>query len=463
MNEFIEVAVPTELLEAAGDNEQDLLDAYRVLLYNGFYGYIYKTDAIHPLSTFNRTSVSRSGSSSNNANGVTFFYKTFPPAACTKESEWCGLQNGKDGMALAQFFDETAGRIIEFLSYEGVFTAKDGFAAGVTTTDVAIEERSTTPQGWSIAKQGTGCSSSDFTWCQSDLATNGTTNSEQTITCQVAFVNEFHYADDNDGEGEQFIEVAIRNKDEETDLSRYSITLYNADDGLPYDAIPLTIFIEGDTTEEGLTFYYYEFPLQTDITVIVDSAAGVDEANTTSVVTSPDIALLVTKTVLSKQGNVTSSGGAGIVLTRDDVVVDFVSYGGSFEAMAGVAQGFTSVDTGVVESKETTPPGSSLQLVGTGCDSPNFVWTLVESNLLSDEFTGTDNVGATPGQANVQQSIVCLNTPNQPTVAPVNQQQEEDDDDDFLDKETTVDYSTTSVRIAEYDRGIYKKPLPGNE
>ena len=64
-----------------------------------------------------------------------------------------GLQNGdKDGFALVN----AAGQVVEFLSYEGSFTATNGPAAGMTSTDVGVSQASTTPAGRSLQRAGNG-------------------------------------------------------------------------------------------------------------------------------------------------------------------------------------------------------------------------------------------------------------------------------------------------------------------
>src|SRR5215468_2491885 len=53
-----------------------------------------------------------------------------------------GIQNGSpDGMALV----DAAGRVVEFLSYEGVFTAVGGPADGMASTDIGVSEAGTEP------------------------------------------------------------------------------------------------------------------------------------------------------------------------------------------------------------------------------------------------------------------------------------------------------------------------------
>jgi hypothetical protein len=48
------------------------------------------------------------------------------------------------------------------LSYEGSFTATNGPAIGMTSTDIGIEE--TIQQQWELSSIGRGTKYSDFTW-----------------------------------------------------------------------------------------------------------------------------------------------------------------------------------------------------------------------------------------------------------------------------------------------------------
>jgi DNA/RNA endonuclease G (NUC1) len=63
-----------------------------------------------------------------------------------------GIQNGSpDGMALV----DASGHLVEFLSYEGTFTATSGPAAGTASTDIIASEPSTTPIGQSLQRDAT--------------------------------------------------------------------------------------------------------------------------------------------------------------------------------------------------------------------------------------------------------------------------------------------------------------------
>jgi len=62
-----------------------------------------------------------------------------------------GLQNGPDGVALV----DAGGQVVELLSYEGSFTATDGPAGGLVSTDIGAAEASSAPVGSSLQRDGT--------------------------------------------------------------------------------------------------------------------------------------------------------------------------------------------------------------------------------------------------------------------------------------------------------------------
>jgi hypothetical protein len=74
-----------------------------------------------------------------------------------------GIQNGgttaPDGLALVNNTD-----VLQLISYEGVFTAVDGPAAGLTSIDIGVAETGTTPLGFSLQLAGTGNLYQDFVW-----------------------------------------------------------------------------------------------------------------------------------------------------------------------------------------------------------------------------------------------------------------------------------------------------------
>ncbi len=90
-----------------------------------------------------------------------------------------GLQNGApDGFALVN----SAGQVLQFLSYEGSFTASNGPAAGLTSTDIGVSEGGSGSATASLALTGSGSSYEDFSWGVASNASFGACNPQQTFT-----------------------------------------------------------------------------------------------------------------------------------------------------------------------------------------------------------------------------------------------------------------------------------------
>ncbi|MDX2414867.1 MAG: Ig-like domain-containing protein [Bacteroidales bacterium] len=143
-----------EGIEIAGPVSTDL-SGYQLLGYNGNGGTQYS-----PLTL--------SGTLADQENGFG-----------TKWFDFSGLQNGDpDGIALVKISD---GSVIQFLSYEGSFTANDGPASGMTSTDIGVMEPGTTTVGYSLQLSGTGNDYTDFTWQEPATATMGSVNTGQTL------------------------------------------------------------------------------------------------------------------------------------------------------------------------------------------------------------------------------------------------------------------------------------------
>lgn len=96
-----------------------------------------------------------------------------------------GLQNadGKpDGIALVNANKQ----VVQFLSYEGTFTAKDGVAAGLTTTEIGVsEDGKTTPADHSLQLYGSGKTYGDFQWNSAEAATSGAANNKQEFVVET--------------------------------------------------------------------------------------------------------------------------------------------------------------------------------------------------------------------------------------------------------------------------------------
>ncbi len=145
----------------------------------------------------------------------------------------------------------------------------------------------------------------------------------------TVFINEFHY--DNDGaDAGEFVEIA---GPAGTDLTGWSLVLYNGAGGASYATIALTGVIdnEGASGFGALTF----------------ATLGLQNG-------APD----------------------GIALVNaSGTVIQFLSYEGTLTAVGGPANGMTSVDVGVSEPG-SAPLSSSIHLTGTGSEYEDFTWEL---------------------------------------------------------------------------------------
>ncbi|MEO0417790.1 MAG: lamin tail domain-containing protein [Pseudomonadota bacterium] len=139
-----------EAVEVAGPAGTDL-SGWQILLYNGNGGGVY--DTINLTGTI---------PDQDDGFGTLGFARS-------------GIQNGSpDGLALVR----PDGSVVQFLSYEGSFTATDGAAAGLTSEDIGVSEGSV-PEGTSLQLGGTGFVYDDFTWQTSSTETFDAINNGQ--------------------------------------------------------------------------------------------------------------------------------------------------------------------------------------------------------------------------------------------------------------------------------------------
>jgi hypothetical protein len=108
---------------------------------------------------------------------ITFAAGTTIPATCGTRgvlvSAIAGLQNGSpDGVALV----DNTGSVVEFLSYEGVFTAVDGPAATMTSIDIGVAEAGATSEGTTSSLQRDG----NGVWSGPKASTFGACNDNST-------------------------------------------------------------------------------------------------------------------------------------------------------------------------------------------------------------------------------------------------------------------------------------------
>jgi len=378
-----------EAIEISGPAGFDV-SGYQVVLYNGNGGASYGTRALS--GTIPATCGAR---------GVVVL--SYPAN---------GIQNGgttatgttdADGVALL----DASGALVQFLSYEGVFAATNGPAAGVTSTDIGVRELGTEAVGASLQLSGNGawsgpvpntfgaCNDADqsqqpaevasvtvspataaltpggsqlltaaafdatnqpvtgvtFTWSSSAPAVasvdasglvSGLTEGDAAITVSapngvaasstvhVAAVivpttpavhfSEIHY----DNVGTDVNEAVEIEGPVGTDVTGFSVVLYDGNGGVPYNTQTLSGALPATCADRGvLVLNYPQNGLQNG---------------------SPDGLALV------------DAGGH---------VVEFLSYEGVFAASTGPAAGLTSTDIGAAEAT-SAPIGQSLQRDASG-------------------------------------------------------------------------------------------------
>jgi hypothetical protein len=291
-----------EAIEIAGPAGTDLT-GWSLVLYNGATQLLYTTTLL-------------TGTIPDQQNGYGTVYVTYVTN---------GVQNGSpDGFALI----DPLNNVVQFLSYEGVFTALDGPAVGMTSDDIGVVEPNDTPIGSSLQLAGIGKLYEDFAWMPPNLETLGAVNKGQHFGSIEVFINEFHYDNLGTDVGEA-IEIA---GPAGTDLTGWSLVLYNGATQLLYTTTLLTGTIPDQQNGYGTVYVTY-------------ATNGVQNG-------SPD--------------------GFALIDPLNNVV-QFLSYEGAFTALDGPAVGMISDDIGVVEPNDT-PIGSSLQLVGVGRTYGDFTW-----------------------------------------------------------------------------------------
>ncbi len=172
-----------EAIEIAGPAGTDLT-GWSLVLYNGANGLSYGTTAL-------------SGTIPAQQSGFGTVAVSYPTN---------GIQNGSpDGVALV----DASSTVVQFLSYEGAFTALDGPASGMTSSDIGVAEDSSTPVGDSLQLTGTGTTSDDFVWASSMPETFGAVNTGQTFDsgAPAVVISEIRI-DQPGGDDDEFFELA---------------------------------------------------------------------------------------------------------------------------------------------------------------------------------------------------------------------------------------------------------------
>lgn len=310
-----------------------------------------------------------------------------------------GIQNGSpDGIALVN----ASGTTVEFLSYEGTFTAGSGPAANILSTDILVSETTSTPLGQSVSRNADG------TWNAPAANTFGACNDGDTNEEPPAEVARISIAPNGatiiEGASVQLTATAFDAAD--VVLPGAAITWASEDGAIatvdasgrvtgvgmgavnitatsgtvtasveivveeaPVTTLPPTRFSEIHYDNDGADIaeaIEIEGPAGTDLTgwsvVLYNQTGGVSYGTTALSGVIPTMCDGRGVVVINYPANGLQNGPAdGFALVNaSGAVVEFLSYEGTLTATNGPAVGMTSTDIGVAEPANS-PIGQSLQ------------------------------------------------------------------------------------------------------
>jgi predicted extracellular nuclease len=203
-----------EAVEVAGPAGMDLT-GWSIIRYNGANGQVYTTPAADPAG-----SDTLSGTIPDLGGGFGVVMVNYAEN---------GLQNGApDGVALV----DSSNEVVQFLSYEGTFTAVDGPASGMTSVDIGVSEAGTDPLGYSLQLTGTGTTYEDFVWAAAQPDTFDAFNTGQSFSTSavaVLVINEIDY-DQPSTDTAEYVEIKNVGTGS-ADLSEYTLELVNGTGG----------------------------------------------------------------------------------------------------------------------------------------------------------------------------------------------------------------------------------------
>jgi len=310
-----------ELIEIAGPAGTDLA-GYSVVLYNGANGATYDTDAL-------------SGAIPDQNNG-------FGAVSLSYASN--GIQNGSpDGVALVQ-----GSTVIQFLSYEGVFTATNGPAVGMVSTDIGVVQNGSDAVGLSLQLVGTGTTYSDFTWSTPSARSPGTVNTGQTfsgVAGATMSIDDVSVAEGDGGTVDATFTVTVTGSH-----SGITFDIATADDtATAADADYVAQSQSGVTLVPGATTYTFTVAVMGDATfeaaeqfqVVLSNVVGAGLADSTGVgtITNDDDPPVVSSDVVISQ--VYGGGGnSGAPLSHD--FIELFNRGASPVNLTGWSVQYTS-------------------------------------------------------------------------------------------------------------------------
>ncbi|WP_395613943.1 Calx-beta domain-containing protein, partial [Allosphingosinicella sp.] len=372
-----------EGIEIAGVAGTDLT-GWTLIPYNGGNGQTYTPSG------------SLSGTIPNQQNGFGTVYVAI-----------AGLQNGApDGIALV----DNNGNVVQFLSYEGSFTATNGPANGMTSVDIGVSQGGTQSDAFTLQLQGSGQQYSDFTWAAGVAATRGGVNTGQTFVAAggtpTLSINDVSHVEGDSGTvtytftvsltgpapvGGVTFDIATANNTATTADNDYvarSLTSQTIPEGASTYTFDVTV--NGDDVPEGNETFFV------NVTNVVGATAG-DTQGQGTITNDDNYGTLSINDVTLAEGNsgttdftftVTRSGGDDGTVSADYTV----------NLPGGAGNADASDVSGILSSTVTFLDGETSKTItvtvnGDMVEEPNENFTVTLSNPQGG-VTITDGVGA---------------------------------------------------------------------
>ena len=272
-----------------------------------------------------------------------------------------GIQNGpSDGVALVM----PDGTVVQFLSYEGVLTATEGPADGMTSTDIGVRETGSTPAGESLQLIGSGTSYDDFAWAGPVEDSPGEVNDGQSFmgvvvdefACVVGAPLSFDFDGDDASDGSDVMADDFDSTGSDATFGEF-VGIRNEVESGPAINLTTCSFVAFDPFTEAVTYV-----LGTTETVDADAVSvlatmGGDQSFGQSDVLAdnPGAFALIegTATVGDDVSTVLGRVVAAVVYDRDRNVFGSVGGGATEASRVAFAQALASVGSGATAVEET--------------------------------------------------------------------------------------------------------------
>lgn len=312
-----------EFVEVAGLAGVDLT-GWSIVLYNGNGGASYST-------------INLSGTLASSTNGFGFVKALTP-----------GIQNGPpDGIALV----DNLGRVVQFLSYEGVMTATSGPANGLTSTDIGVSQDNATV-GLTLQLVGTGSSYADFTWAANVANTEGAVNAGQSFLSgtdqgQIS-IRDASVTEGNSGTSTVTFTVSRAGGFATSATVDYTVALDATANAADFDAgavftgtltfaagefsCTITLPVQGDTSGEGNETF------SVNLSNVTGNAAIADGAATGTIINDDPVTL----TIMQIQGAGHTSAYVGQPVTTSGIVTAVATNGYYLQDPTGDGNAATS-------------------------------------------------------------------------------------------------------------------------